>query len=288
MSAVAVALVLIGSLAHAVWNVLVKRAPSGGPVFVWVYSVASLALLAPVGALAVRGGGLDPGVLGASAVSAVLHLAYALTLQWAYARSDMNVTYPVARGVGPVLVVLFAVVLLHERVTWLAVAGIVTVLAGVVLATAGGSKDPGRRVPGSGALHGLLVGATIAGYTLWDDHAMNVLGADPVSYYLGATVLQCAFLTLVCWRRRAEAVAVVRLGWRTVLAVAVLVPTSYLLVLLAMRGSPIALVAPLRCTSIVFGSLAGWLLLGERAGARRLAAAAVVVVGVGALVAPVG
>jgi drug/metabolite transporter (DMT)-like permease len=286
MSGAAVGLVLAGSLAHAAWNVLVKRAPSGGPVFVWVYSVISVVLLAPVALLAARGEGLAPTVLAASAVSAVLHMAYALTLQWAYSRSDMNVTYPVARGTGPLLVVLFAVVALHQRLTWVAAAGIAAVLVGVGLASVGGPSRPGERGAGSGALHGVLVGATIAGYTLWDDHAINVLHADAVTYYVGTAVLQSLMLTVVCWRRRRDAVAVARAGWRTAVAVAVLVPTSYLLVLLAMHDSPIALVAVLRCTSIVFGSLAAWLVLGERSGARRLSAAVVVLVGVGALVAP--
>ncbi|QHT57281.1 EamA family transporter [Cellulomonas sp. H30R-01] len=286
MSAVAVVLVLTSSLAHAVWNLLVKRVPGGGPVFVWVYSVLSVVLLVPVAAtVVVRGTGLTLAVAGASAVSAVLHMVYALALQWAYAHADMNVAYPVARGVGPLVVVAVAVVALHQRLTWLAVAGVVAILVGVAVVARGGA-GPAGATTGSGAPYGVLVGVTIAGYTLWDDHAINVVGADPLVYYVGTAVLQCLVLTALCWRRRAQGVAVLRTSWRTAAAVAVLVPLSYVLVLVAMQDAPVALVATLRCTSIVFGSLAGWLLLGERSGPHRLAGAAVVLAGVGALVAP--
>ena len=287
MSAVAVALVLAGSLVHAVWNLLVKRVPGGGPVFVWVYSLISVVLLLPLAVLTVvRDEGIPLPVVGASAVSAVLHMVYAVATQWAYARADMNVAYPVARGVGPLFVVVFAVVALHQRLTWLAVMGVVGVLAGVAIVS-GGGKDESIGPPArSGASYGVVVGASIAAYTLWDDHAINAIEADPLAYYVGTAVLQCVFLTAVCWRRRTRAVEALRTSWRTATALAVLVPLSYVLVLLAMQGAPIALVATLRCTSIVFGSLAAWLLLRERSGAHRLAGAVVVLVGVGALILP--
>lgn len=292
MTAVAVCLVLGGSVLHAAWNVVVKQAPSGGALFVWVYSTFSLVLLLPVVLLGVaHGDGIDRVVVGAGAVSALLHMAYAVSLQRAYARADMNVVYPVARGTGPVLVVLVAALALQQRLSLVQLVGVVVILAGTAVVCSRGADErahvaPGPRRSRAGPAHGLLVGATIAGYTLWDDHAMKELGVEALPYYACTAVVQCAVLSVLCWRRRREAVAVARLGWRPALLVAVLVPASYVAVLFALTMAPVALVAPLRSTSIVFGSIAGWLLLGEPGGGRRLLGALVVVLGVGVLVAP--
>ncbi|WP_143556726.1 EamA family transporter [Sanguibacter antarcticus] len=273
---------------------MVKQAPSGGTLFVWVYSTFSVTLLLPVVLFgAARGSTIDAVVVKAGVVSALLHTAYAITLQRAYTRADMNVVYPVARGMGPVLVVVFAAVALRQHLTIVEMAGVAVILGGAIVVASRRSGDRDlvtveARRSLAGPVRGLLVGATIAGYTLWDDHAMKDLGVDALPYYTCTAVVQCVVLTVLCWRRRREAVVVVRHSWRPALLVAVLVPASYVAVLFALTMAPVALVAPLRSTSIVFGSIAGWLLLGEPAGRRRLLGAVVVVLGVGLLVVPSG
>jgi drug/metabolite transporter (DMT)-like permease len=78
---------------------------------------------------------------------------------------------------------------------------------------------------------------------------------------------------------------VLRRHWRAVLAVAALSPLSYILILIAFQLAPVSIVAPAREVSVVLVSLAGWLLFREPHPVRRLAGAAVVLVGIALLAA---
>lgn len=283
----AVLLVQVGSVLHATWNLLATRVRGDARIFVWVYSAISLLFLGPtaVVVLATTDARMDVRWAWVSLVSALWHTAYALALQQSYARSDLNVAYPVARGVGPVLVAVVAVTVLGERLGlggWLGI-GLIALGVAVVSSGALEGSDHARRV--AGVRWGLLVAVAIAGYTLWDDHAVNALGVDPVLYYLGTGTWQFLLLTAVTARRWREAVAVGRANLGVATGVALLVPTAYILVLVAMTMAPVALVASLRSTSIAIGSIAAWLLLREPHGGRRLAGAALVVAGVCAMVA---
>lgn len=282
----AVVLTLAGSVAHAAWNLLASRAHAeDSGLFVWVYSVLSLVLLAPAAVVAVLlGAQVSWTLVGAGAVSAVLHTAYAVSLQAAYARSDLNVTYPVARGLGPVLAAGFAVAVLGERPGALGWLGIALITAGVGVVSTGAAAPESRARRAAGLRWGLLIAAAIAGYTLWDAHAVAGLGVDPVTYYAVGGAWMVVVLTVACARRLGGAGAVLRRHWRTGLAVAVLSPVAYVLVLVALTLAPVSVVAPLRSTSIVVGSLAAWWWLGEAHGGRRLVGAVVVTAGVAALV----
>ncbi|GEP37138.1 membrane protein [Nocardioides psychrotolerans] len=282
----AVVLTLVGSVAHAAWNLLASRAHAeDSGLFVWVYSVLSLVLLAPAALVAVLlGAELSWTLVGAGAVSALFHTAYAVSLQAAYARSDLNVTYPVARGLGPVLAAGFAVAVLGERPGVLGWLGIALIAAGVGVVSTGAAAPESRARRAAGLRWGLLIATAIAAYTLWDAHAVAGLGVDPVTYYAVGGAWMVVVLSVVCAGRLGGAGAVLRRHWRTGVAVAVLSPVAYVLVLVALTLAPVSVVAPLRSTSIVVGSLAAWCWLGEAHGGRRLAGAAVVTVGVAALV----
>jgi drug/metabolite transporter (DMT)-like permease len=289
VNATAIVLVLSGSVAHAWWNFLVARVPDGGRVFVWIYSALAFLLCLPLaGIVLIRSpDALSLTLLGGSVVSAALHLAYALSLQWGYSRSEMSVAYPVARGFAPVVVVVVAVAVLGERLSWLAVLGIAAVLGGIIIISAPrDSAGSGDRKHGSGVVAGLLIGVTIAGYTLWDDHSVNDLDLPAVPYYAGTVGCQLVLLTMATGKRHREAVTLARAHWRTALAVAVLTPTSYVLVLLALQIAPVSLVAPLRGTSIVIGSVLAGVLLKEPEMPRRLLGASIVLLGVVALALP--
>jgi drug/metabolite transporter (DMT)-like permease len=133
-------------------------------------------------------------------------------------------------------------------------------------------------------LWGSLTGVTIAAYTVWDSHAVTALGVAPVPYFMLNLLWQVPVLTFLARRRIPQA----RLAWpavaRPALAVALLSPLAYVLVLRAMQEAPVALVAAARESSIVVGAVLGWLALGEARGAHRLAGSAVVAAGIAAIV----
>jgi drug/metabolite transporter (DMT)-like permease len=205
-------------------------------------------------------------------------------LQRGYSVGDLSIVYPVARGSGPLVTVLVAVTFLGERPGALGLIGAFLIVAGVfVVGTTGrspGHVDQTARRRGIG--WGLLTGVTIAAYTLWDNHAVNALAIPPLGYFSIGVVVQSALLAPYAARQDGT-----RKIWRDhrrqVLVVGILSPAAYLLVLYAMRMAPVSLVAPAREVSIVFGGLAGWLVLHEPRPVRRLAGSVVVLAGIAAI-----
>lgn len=286
MSATALALVLTAAVLHAIWNIAAKRvAAVGGYVFVFWYAAASAVLGLPVAAvvLARSDTGVTWTLLGASALSGVFHIAYGLALQTGYREADLSVVYPVARGTGPLLTMAFAIAVLAERPGVVGVIGGLVVVAGVAVVASARAPGAVRRHTASaykGLQWGALTGVAIASYTLWDDHSMSELALLPIPYFVLSTAWQSVLMLPGLRGKGAELKRAPRAHWREIACVTVLSPTAYILVLQAMRTTPVALVAPARESSIVVGSLLAWKLFHEPAPARKLAGAVVVLAGI--------
>jgi drug/metabolite transporter (DMT)-like permease len=285
VSGTALALVLTAALLHATWNLAIKGAGGEDRVaFVWLYILLCSAIWTPIGAVWVLVTGESPTWwwLGAPLVSAVLHVVYQLALQRGYAEGDLNLVYPLARGAGPMLTFLFAVTVPDQHPGPEEVLGVLAIVSGVLLISLG-ARAGRLRADRAGVIWGLATGATIAAYTLWDNHSVNGLDLPPVPYFVLNLVLQLPFLAVLLVRRRDP--TPVREVWTSArtaaLTVALLSPLAYLLVLRAMQLAPVALVAAARESSIVVGAVFGWLVLREPRPARRLVGAVVVLVGIG-------
>ncbi|NMO01401.1 EamA family transporter [Gordonia sp. TBRC 11910] len=286
MTSTALALILTAAVCHAMWNIAAKRVSSDGYTFVWWYTVGSAALWLPVGLvfLALDGWPWSWGLLYAPIVSAAIHIAYQLSLQTGYHRADLSVVYPVARGAGPLITMTVAILAMGERPGVAGIVGGLVIIAGIVIVASGSSPTHrARRV--DGVLWGVLTGAAIASYTLWDEHAVTSLALLPVSYFAVATGWQSVFMTPYLLRKyRASIIPVLRRYWLEITAVAVLSPFAYVLVLQAMRTTPVALVAPVRESSIVVGSLLAWWMFKEPNPVRKMVGAVVVLAGIGLIV----
>jgi drug/metabolite transporter (DMT)-like permease len=125
----------------------------------------------------------------------------------------------------------------------------------------------------------------IATYTLWDAHAVTALAVPPLVLMAGSSMFETVVLGPYALARRREVGALWREHKVPILAVAVLSPLAYLLVLFALRLAPVSLVAPARELSIVLGSIGAWLLLREPDPARRLVGAVIVLAGVAGIAA---
>lgn len=282
MTPLALTMVLVAALCHAVWNLAAKRVRSDGYAFVWLYDLGSVVLWAPLAilVLVLSGAGLSPALLLATLVSGVLHIAYQLTLQTGYARADLGIVYPVARGVGPVLSMAVAILVLGERPGWLAAAGALVVVGGIVVVATGRSVA-GRHGARAGVLWGAATGLAIAAYTLWDSYSVTALDLPPVPYFVISCLWQVVLMTpRLLQRHRASVGPVLRQHWRDIALVAILSPLAYVLVLTAMRTAPVSLVAPARESSIVVGSLLAWWLFKEPDLLRRMLGAAIVLAGI--------
>jgi drug/metabolite transporter (DMT)-like permease len=286
MNREALLLTLAAALLHASWNFAAKRAESGGPVFVWGYATASAVLWVPIMLLWSVWHPLHPhwSWVGASFVSGMLHVAYGNLLQAGYASGDMNLVYPLARGTGPLLTVLVAVLVLRQSTNAAVVTGVALVVAGVLVISFGRShpdRPHGRRAR---VTYGVATGASIAAYTLWDAHAVTTLAIPALPYFALSVSFQALGLTPGAWLRgRVTVRALLVEHRREIVLVATLSPLAYVLVLEALTMAPVSVVAPVRESSIVVGAVLSWLVLREPHPARRLAGAVVVLAGVAAL-----
>ncbi|WP_440311522.1 EamA family transporter [Leucobacter chromiireducens] len=287
MSPTALLLVLTAAVCHAAWNIIAHRASGSGMPFLWWGSLVSALIW--VWVIPFTGGIGDAtlgGVLLGVLVSGVLHVVYMVVLQRGYARGDLSTVYATARGTGPLLTVLIAVLFLGERPGGWALGGVALIILGVVAFGLVGRQ--GRRQPGldPALVYGLLTGVAIASYTVWDAYTVTELGVAPVAFMVGCALAEVPFFTLALLRRGGARTAAARLAaewrgsWKRLLAFGVLSPLSYVLVLTAITLAPVALVAPMREVSVVLVGLYGAWRFRESRPVLRIAAALVVVVGV--------
>lgn len=285
MTGVALALILTAAFLHAAWNLLAKRA-GGGPAFVWLFTGLAAVLYAPlaIGALLWAQPQVGLAELGFMAGSAVLHLGYFLVLQKGYSVGDLSLVYPLARGTGPTLSTAAAILFFGERPGAMALVGALLVSGGVFALASGPRRLRGSSA-GTAVAYGLLTGMLIATYTLWDKHAVSALLIPPLLLDWSANLGRAALLTPIALRNW-EAV---RTEWRAhrreAVGVAVLSSLAYILVLTALRVTPVSYVAPAREVSILIGTVMGARLLAEGDALRRLAAAGALVLGVVAIAA---
>lgn len=294
MPASALALVLTAALLHALWNLVAKRA-GGDQRFVLLTALMVAVLWAPVGLWVAWDELPRWGLLAWAAVlaSGLTHLAYFTVLLRGYRASDLTVVYPVARGTGPLLSALGAVLLLGESLSAVGAAGVLAVTVGIVLIAGGprllqalrgrhGDGDTASQRVRAGLGWGAATGATIAAYTLIDGAAVKLLAVSPILVDYFGNLLRIPFM-LPLLRDRAALRSAWRAQWRHALAVAVLSPAAYVMVLYAMQLAPLSHVAPAREVSMLFAALLGGRLLGEGELGWRLVGAAFIAAGVGGL-----
>jgi drug/metabolite transporter (DMT)-like permease len=280
MTAFALSLVLAAAFIHASWNYFLKRS-GGGTVFVWLFATLSALIYAPLAALVIwwqrpEFGWVHYGLMFASAA---LHTAYYLLLDRGYRSGDLSVVYPLARGTGPLITILCAVLLLQERPTPIAVTGALLIGGGAIALTG----DP-RKLRQSGNLHAvgfaLLTGCMIASYTLVDKIAVAAWLIPPLVQDWAANLGRVLLMTPLALKLRGDIRPTWRRAKKEIIAVALLCPLSYILVLTAMVFTPVSYVAPAREVSILVAALMGTQLLAEGDVTRRLTAAAAMVAGI--------
>ncbi len=280
MSLQALALVLAAAFLHAVWNIAAKKA-GGDDRFALIAAVMVSVLWLPAAVIfglegAARWSWTEWLVL---AGSAVLHVLYFTVLLTGYRKSDLTVVYPVARGTGPLLASVLAVLLLGERLSLVGVAGVVAVCGGVFL-VAGGiglwrrSHDAAHRARTlTGLRWGAATGALIASYSVVDGYAVKVLLMAPVVVDYVGNVLRVPMLLPTALRDINALKQAFSAQWKYALVVATLGPLAYILVLYALQLAPLSHVAPAREVSMLFAAMLGGRLLGEGdRGARTLGA----------------
>jgi drug/metabolite transporter (DMT)-like permease len=286
--AAAIALALAAAAIHGTWNVLVKV--SGDPMATFKRAtIAAALLMTPPTAVAwVLSGrpGIAPAAAGWCALSASLELTYLWLLAAAYRRGELSAVYPIARGSAPLLAVVAGLGLLHERLTVLQLAGVGTLLLGILTVAAAQSS---RRA----TVPALLTGVAIASYSAVD--RVGVRLSTPWLYGWLLIVLLAVAVPVSMWiaaRLTATGRAVVDqssapppLGRAKATLIGIFMWGGYLLVLWALSLAPLSVVAPVRETAVVGVAVWGvWRLRETKAAGLKLSGALATLVGVTMLV----
>ena len=279
MSLTALALVLTAAMVHATWNYFLKKANATRPFWwlvyiitavitvpaLFIYDPEALRNITPVGWLVI-------------ALSAPIHVIYGQVLQIGYKKSDYSIVYPTARGTGPLITVLSAVLILGDRPSFWGWIGIALILASIVLLAMPHKQDKQTqelRIR-AGIFWGVLTGCFIAGYSFCDAWAVQQsTGLNPMTFYfpsieVRALVFAPFIMMHANWKQESVEILTTPRLQKALAVVTVGSPLAYLLVLYAMTMAPLAYVAPSREVGMMIGVVLGGLLLRERLSITRL------------------
>lgn len=266
--------VLTAAALHAGWNALIKIKLDP--------FVAMTLICVSCGVIAIPATTITGLPIAAAwpwvAASVAIHFAYYVSLSEAYRRADMSQVYPIARGAAPLITTALSLLLVRDGLHVGNVVGVVVLASGVVLVSFRGHRHGARRSRAA-AGWALMTAASIAGYTLVD--GLGARAAGNANQYAAGLFLVDAFPMLIfCyWRQGID-------GMRP--ALRFLVPgfaggamslAAYWIVIWAMSVAPIALVAALRETSVLFGGLIAVVFLKEPMTRVRAVSAALTVLG---------
>lgn len=270
------AAVLFGALLHAGWNALVKSSSDKALDTALIHLSGSLVAL-PLLALV----GLPPPAAWPFILASVaIHIGYYVALAGAYRHGDLGLTYPLMRGTPPLLVALAAATVLGEPLSPLSWSGVLAVSGGVlVLGLSRHAFDAPRAVA-----FAFANAVLIAVYTVVDALGARSAG-NAMQYVVALFALDGWPFALMVLARRGGAVAwpYARRRAPLLLVGACASLGSYGIALWAMTRAPVATVAALRETSVLFAMLIGVGLLHERFTLRRAIATVAIVAGVMAL-----
>jgi len=269
--------VLGAGILHASWNALLKSSAGGDALLDTTAVVAGSSLWGAAFA------GLVPfppaGAWPYIAASSAIHFGYYITLSQAYRTGDLSFAYPLMRGTAPLLVTILGTVVLRELPSVQMGVGIALISLGIV-----SIAFVQRRAHSRAAAYWAFANACIiAAYTLVDGAGARASG-NALAYVTWLIFLEgIPFVAWVLVRRGRAALVYLRGSLRMGLVGGGCSLAAYGIVLWAMTRAPIAAVAALRETSVLFAALLGSLWLKEGFGWRRLAGAASVVAGIAAL-----
>lgn len=267
--------VLAAAFFHASWNAIVKF---GSDRFLGVVLVAFFSgVISIVGLFFVELPAKES--LPWMFLSMFFHTGYCLFLSQAYGSGDFGQVYPIARGSAPILAALLSWAILDESPPLLAMFGALLLVSGVLLMAFSGRKTAAK-MSWQALIYALITATFTALYTLSDGAGARA-SLNPVSYTLWLFAINGAILTVImCIRYRASSWASIRQHWKPGFIGGIMSLLSYGIAIWAMSQAPIALVAALRETSVLFAMVISVYFLKEPLNKMRITAALVIVCGV--------
>ncbi len=266
--------VLFAAACHAGWNALIKVGLDPLSTTTLISLGAGLVALALAPLVGVPAWAAWPWLIA----SVIVHLCYFASLIESYRTGDLGQVYPIARGSAPLMTAAATTVFIGEKLSLVGWTGIFSLVAGVLLLSARGGRELAevdRRAIG----FALFTALTICAYSVVDGIGAR-LSANPNAYsvwlFIGIAVVM---LPYAIYRDGPDVIPAMRRFWRRGLAGGALQLLSYGIAIWAMTAAPIAIVATLRETSVLFGAVIAVVVLKEPLRAARVVAACLIVCG---------
>ncbi len=266
--------VLFAAACHAGWNALIKVGldPLSTTTLISIGSgIVALVFVPFVGAPALAAW---PWLIA----SVVVHLVYFASLIESYRTGDLGQVYPIARGSAPLMTATATTIFIHEKLSIVGWAGILALVIGVLLLSARGGRELAeidRRAIG----FALFTALTICAYSVVDGVGAR-LAVNPNAYSLWLFIgIAVVMLPYAIYRDGPDVIPAMQRFWRRGLTGGALQVLSYGIAIWAMTVAPIAVVATLRETSVLFGAVIAVVVLKEPLRAVRIAAACMIVCG---------
>ena len=258
---------MLAALLHASWNAIVKSAPDKFLTTIMVTTMAAALSAVLIPFLTEP----TPSSFPYAIASALFQIVYFLLVARTYQVADMSQTYPLMRGTAPLIVSVVSAFQMDDALSVFAWSGVVAICLGIFIIALGSTLKDRR-----GIRLALLNALVIAGYTLIDGLGVRKSGA-PAAYTLWVFLLTGVPLALgAITARRSTFVPYLVRHWRLGIAGGIGTTASYGLALWAMTVAPIAVVAALRETSILFATLIAGFVLRESIGPRRVISACII------------
>ncbi len=268
------AAVLVAAACHAGWNALIKLRLEPFTAMTLI-AIGSLVIVLPATPFL---GPVRPEAWPWVGLSVSVHVAYFIALSEAYRHGDIGQVYPIARGTAPLLTALVSSLVLGETLRIGAWTGILLLAGGVFLMSLRGGRDIAK-INGRAVAFALFTAVTICAYSVADGTGARISG-NPVAYIVWLFVADgLMMMVLVLLRRGPSAYSQMPPYWVSGLVGGVLSLAAYGIAIWAMTVAPIAIVAALRETSVLFAAAIGVIVLKEPLHAARVVAAVLIVAG---------
>ena len=266
--------VLFAAACHAGWNALIKVGLDPLSTTTLISLGAGLVALALVPLVGMPASAAWPWLIA----SVIVHLCYFASLIESYRTGDLGQVYPIARGSAPLMTAAATTVFIGEKLSLIGWTGILSLVAGVLLLSARGGRELAevdRRAIG----FALFTALTICAYSVVDGIGAR-LSTNPNAYSLWLFIgIAVVMLPYAIYRDGPDVIPAMRRFWRRGLAGGALQLLSYGIAIWAMTAAPIAIVATLRETSVLFGAVIAVVVLKEPLRAARIVAACLIVCG---------
>ncbi|MBE9462138.1 DMT family transporter [Dyadobacter subterraneus] len=284
MSLSVLSLVLTAAVLHACWNLLAKKTKGKTP-FIWLIYLGSTVIYSPVLFMKIQNSDFvfTEQLFWFSLSSAVLHVGYNIFLQKGYRSADLSVVYALARGSGPLFASVAAILFLHEPLKWPSAAGLVLIIAGVLVITRLKLRTQLDKQIITGLIYGTFTGLFIAAYTFNDAIGIKSYKLSPVLLTFCTNCFGVILLFPFIVKQKAQLKTEFKLhGW-IIAGISLLSPAAYILVLEALKYAPLTVVAPARELSIVLGVWVSSKVFSESDTRRRILGSILILAGILAL-----